>query len=122
MPLVRPPLPDDSLTPFDGGVGVLSRDGQTVGHVATILGTFWSPSSPFRMQWWVWHIVVWSDGVREPSTEDYPPFMTVNEMKSGYMDILSRDPSRGGRYDFMSLPKSEQSAVLATLGIDADDF
>lgn len=101
---------------------MLSRDGRTVGHVATILRTFWSPFSPFRMQWWVWYIVVWSDGAREPSTEDYPPFSTVNEMKTGYMEILSHDPSRRGHYDFAWLPERAQSAMLATLDIDAGDF
>jgi hypothetical protein len=122
MPLVKPPLPDDSLTPFDGGVGLLTRDGRVIGHVATTLGTFWSPSSPLRMQWWVWYIVAWSDGVREPSTEDYPPFWTVNEMRAGYMDVHSRDASRTGRYDFAWLPEAERATTLAGLGIRPDDF
>lgn len=122
MPLVKPPVPDDSLTPFDGGVGLLTRDGQAVGHVATTLGTFWSPFSPFRMQWWVWYIVVWSDGEREPSTEDYPPFLTVNEMKAGFLEAVSRNESRTGRYDFSWLPQSERMTMLAELRISPSDF
>jgi len=119
---MKPPVPDESLAPFDGGVGALTRDGQVVGHVATTLSTFWSPSSPLRMQWWVWYIVVWEDGEREPSTEDYPPFETVNEMKSGDLDVLSRDEKRSGRYEFSWLPASETPAMLAQLGINPSDF
>jgi hypothetical protein len=123
MPLVKPPLPDESLTQFDGGVGVLTRDGRAVGHVATTLTTFWSPFSPLRMQWWVWYIVVWSDGEREPSTEDYPPdFLAVNEMKAGYMEVHSRDASRTGRYDFSWLPKGNRAVTLAELGVRPSDF
>lgn len=44
-------------------------------------------SGPFaftlRYQWWVWYIVVWTDGHRERSEEDYPPWSVVAEMQSG---------------------------------------
>ncbi|BDZ66063.1 hypothetical protein [Agromyces mangrovi Wang et al. 2018] len=122
MPIVRPPHPDESLEPFDGGVGVLTRDGEVRGHVATTLSWFWSPFSPLRKQWWVWYIVVWTDGVREPSTEDYPPFLAVTEMRSGYLDVESAALTRNGRYDFAWLPPTERDAMLARLGISSDDF
>lgn len=122
MPIVKPPVADDSLTPFDGGVGVLTRGGEVMGHVATTLGSFWSPFSPLRMQWWVWYIVAWSDGAREPSTEDYPPFLSVSQMKAGHLEVLSRDPSRTGRYDFAWLGSAESAATLARLRITPEDF
>lgn len=100
MPLIRPPHADPSLDPFDDGVGMLTRDGMNCGHVFTTRSWFWSPSSPFRRQWWIWYTVVWADGSREPETEDYPPFTAVTEMKSGFLDVISRDSGRSGRYDF----------------------
>ncbi|NJC15405.1 hypothetical protein F4558_005231 [Micromonospora profundi] len=55
-------------------VAVLRRGGEVAGHLATQVSTFWSPLSfSRRRQWHVWHIVVWTDGHREPSDEDYPP-------------------------------------------------
>lgn len=122
MPLVKPPIPDDTLTPFDGGVGVLRCGDEISGHVATTLGWFWSPFSPLRKQWWVWYIVVWVDGARERSTEDYPPFLAVNEMKDGHLEVLSDDPARSGRYDFAWLPSEEGQAMLSLLNISDRDF
>jgi hypothetical protein len=73
------------------------------------------------MQWWVWYIVARSDGEREPSTEGYPPFITVNEMRAGYMEVLSRAEHRSGRYDFAWLPAPETPAMFVLLGISPGD-
>lgn len=100
MPLIRQPHADPSLDPFDDGVGVLTRGGEVCGHVLTTRSWFWSPSSPFRRQWWIWYTIVWADGTREPETEDYPPFIAVAEMKAGFLNITGHDPVRSGRYDF----------------------
>lgn len=70
--MLKPPKPDPALDPFRGGVAVLRRDGEVAGHVATEVKTFWSPFSFSRhRQWWVWFIVVWTNGDREPSAGDY---------------------------------------------------
>lgn len=119
---MKPPVDDDSLKPFDGGVGVLTRDGHVMGHVATTLSTFWSPFSPLRLQWRVWFIVAWRDGAREPSTEDYPPFLSVSEMKAGRLEVLSHNQSRAGRYDFAWLGSAQAAALLPRLRITPEDF
>lgn len=120
MGQVRPPVPDPTLEPFDDGVGVLTRDGHVAGHVATSLGWFWSPFRPLSKQWWVWLIVVWADGAREPSTEDYPPWTYVSEMQSGYFNWVGE--SRAGRYDFAWLPRGEAERTRAVLGIAPQDL
>ncbi|MFJ6652811.1 hypothetical protein ACIQLJ_08460 [Microbacterium sp. NPDC091313] len=122
MPLIKPPVPDPTLDPFDGGVGELSRAGAFAGNVATTLSWFWSPFSPLRKQWWVWYIIVWADGTRESSTEDYPPFLTVSEMKDGYLEVSSNQGDRAGMYDFRWLPAEEAAEALLRLGIDESDF
>ncbi len=118
---MKPPVPDPAIERFADGMGVLSVGGQPVGHVATHVSEFWSPSRAFRRQWWVWYIVVWSDGTRERSEEDYPPWTAVTEMRSGHLDIMSPNP-RAGRYDFVWLEPEEAASERARLGITADDF
>lgn len=120
MPFLKPPIPDATLDPFDGGVGVLTSGGEVVGHVATTLSRMWSPSSPLRWQWWVWYIVVWADGTRERSAEDYPPFLAVNEMKSGCLELVAT--SHDGRYDFAWLSPDDAAATRDRLGIADRDF
>ena len=121
MPIVKPPEPDPSIEPFRDGVGVLTRDGAVAGHVATAVSEFWSPGRPRRRQWWVWMIVVWIDGMRERSTEDYPPWTYVAEMTNGYLRWEEGGP-RNGRYDFFWLPASEAVAQRSRLGIKPEDF
>ncbi|MFI8632969.1 hypothetical protein ACIGEP_10270 [Microbacterium sp. NPDC077663] len=99
MPLIKPPHADPSLDRFDDGAGVLALEGRDVGFVFTAKQWFWSLSWPLRRQWWIWYIVVWNDGERERSTEDYPPFIAVEEMKGGHLTVDSEDDSRSGRYD-----------------------
>lgn len=121
MGLIKPPKPDPALEVFDEGVGVLSRNGEIAGHVATIRSWFWSPFSPLRRQWWVWYIVVWADGSRERSTEDYPPWSAVKEMQDGYLEWISTDAHRG-RYDFHWLDGHAAGLVRERLKISAEDF
>jgi len=122
VPLLKPPHPDERLERFDRGIGVLSRDGRFEGHVATTLGRFWSPSSPLRWQPWVWYIVIWADGSREPSAEDYPPFATVDEIGSGRLEVVSSAAGRSGWYDFSWILGAEAETALNRLGITPEDF
>lgn len=124
MPFGRAPAPDPSLDPFRSGVGVLKREGTIAGYAATEVTWFWSPFSPRRRQWWVWMIVVWADGAREPSIEDYPPWsFFVAGMKAGVLvwrDVANR--GRAGRYDFAFLPAEVALATRERLGISREDF
>jgi hypothetical protein len=119
--VLRPPRPDPSLDPFRDGIAVLRRDGVVEGHVATTVGTFWSPSRPLSRQWWVWFIVVWSDGDREPPFEDYPPWRTVQDMQRGYLEWAEGGQDQQ-RYDIEWLPETERERVRAELGLRAEDF
>lgn len=106
---------------FDGGVGTLMKNGEFVGNVATLLTEFWSPSSPLQKQWWVWYIVVWADGTEERPAEDYPPqFLAVNEMKSGYLELVGT--KHDGRYDFDWLSSEDAAAARDRLHITDKDF
>jgi hypothetical protein len=120
--MLRPPEPDSALDPFRGGVAVLRGDGEVAGHVATAVSTFWAPLSFSRhRQWWVWFIVVWADGHREPRDEDYPPWTVVRDMQSGIFSWDQEDAHRG-QYTVEWLPETERQAMLSELGIEADDF
>jgi hypothetical protein len=122
VPIVKPPDPDPGIEPFRDGVGVLTRNGELAGHVATSVSEFWSPSRLRRRQWCVWLIVVWADGVRERSTEDYPPWTYVAEMRNGYFAWEEDGPREGRRYDFAWLPATEAHEQRERLGITAADF
>ncbi len=119
--MLRAPTPDSTLDPFRGGVAVLFSNGDLAGHLAASVGTFWSPSRPLSRQWWVWFIVVWSDGVRERPFEDYPPFSVVEEIVSGTFTWEEAGP-HGGSYTVEWVPAGEREGVLADLGIGARDF
>ncbi|MFT4135347.1 hypothetical protein [Microbacterium sp.] len=115
MGLIKPPRPDATLTPFRDGVGVLRREGAVAGHIMTTVTEFWSPGSPLRLQWWVWYIVIWADGTREQSTEDYPPWLTVDEMRHGR--FTRPDGVHSGDYEFAWLDAEEGAAVRSQLGV-----
>ena len=90
--------------------------------MATHVTTFWAPLSfSFQRQWWVWYIVVWANGERERSEEDYPPWSVVAEMQSGVF-TWDWDDLHQGQYTVEWLPENEREAVLADLGIAPDDF
>lgn len=117
MPFIRPPHPDPSLDVFDEGMFVLRRDGEVAGHVATIRSTFWSPSSPFRRQWWIWLVAVWPGGTKDYSVEDYAPWSVVTELKDGRVEWES-----GEIYDAEPLPPDEARRMRDVPGIVPEDF
>ncbi|WP_345802884.1 hypothetical protein AAIB33_07320 [Microbacterium sp. AZCO] len=120
--VLRDPEPDASLDAFRGGVAVLTRDGKVEGHVASTVGTFWSPSRLFTRQWWVWFIVVWSNGDREPSFEDYPPdWLTVNDLKAGRF-LWNDNDDHHGQYDAECVPHDHREQVLQEMGVSPEDF
>ena len=121
MPLVQPPEADPVIEPFRDGLGELRLKGELAGRVATSVSEFWSPGRPRRRRWWVWLIVVWADGTRERSREDYPPWTYVAEMSDGYF-VWEEDSARDGRYDFAWLSPSDAAEQRARLGIQPDDF
>lgn len=106
---------------FDHGCLVLCREGEVAGHVATILSWFWSPSRPLTMQQWVWYIVVWADGERERSAEDYPPWITVTDIRNGVF-VVEDDGPRSGEYLAEWLPEPEAKAQWERLGLTVEDF
>ncbi|MBH0110619.1 hypothetical protein I6E81_10610 [Salinibacterium sp. NG22] len=119
---VKPPIPDETLDPFEGGVGVLTKDGVEAGHIASVVGHFVSPLSLFQQTWWVWYIVVWADGTHERSQEDYPPWITVRELQAGYFEFSGHKSSHNGRYDFAWLDADEAAATKEKLGITDEEF
>ncbi|MFK4804647.1 hypothetical protein ACI3KX_02155 [Microbacterium sp. ZW CA_36] len=120
--MLRAPEPDASLDPFRDGIAVLTRDGKVEGHVASTVGTFWSPSRPFTKQWWVWLTVVWSNGDRERPFEDYPPcWTTVGELKIGRFEWTD-EGIHWGDYNAEWLPSEERARVRQELLISGDDF
>lgn len=112
---------DPALDAFDGGCLTLSREGQTVGHVATTLSSFWSPGRPLTMQQWVWLVVVWADGEKEWAEEDYPPLSSVREIGDGVFEWPHAGP-RSGSYDVAWVPEDEIEARWAELGVTLEDF
>jgi hypothetical protein len=112
---------DPDLDPFDGGCPALRRDGAIVGHVATTVGTFWSPGRARTLQQWVWLVVVWADGAKERAEEDYPPWTYVREIQDGTFSWPHPGP-RGGDYTVEWLPGDERGAMWAELGVTLDDF
>lgn len=65
--------------------------------------------------------MVWANGERERSEEDYPPWSVVAEMQSGVF-TWDWDDLHQGQYTVEWLPENEREAVLADLGIAPDDF
>lgn len=80
----RHPRPDPALDQFRQGIATLIDQDTVVGHVATLVEPFWSPSHPFRMQERVWLLVTWIDGRQEQLLEDYPPWTSVTELREGH--------------------------------------
>ena len=119
MRLLKPPDPDPDprAEPFRDGVAALIRDGAPAGHLVSTLTTFWSPSRPLHRQWWVWFVIIWADGCREPPQEDYPPWSVVSEMDDGYLEVDAGDHS--GRYDVTWLADREAHRVRRDLGVEA---
>lgn len=66
--------------------------------------------------------MIWADGSREPSAEDYPPFATVDEIGSGRLEVVSSTANRSGYYDFSWIDDTEAETVLNRLGITPENF
>jgi hypothetical protein len=111
---------DPALDVFDRGCLVLRRDGDVVGHVATSLGTFWSPARPLTIQQQVWLVLVWADGEREPIIEDYPPWSVVAEINDGV--FTWDDGPHSGTYSAAWLPEGQREAKWTELGLSSADF
>jgi hypothetical protein len=116
MVLIKDPKPDPSLAPFHDGLAELKREGAVVGHIATSVSTFWSPFSPLSRQWWVWSVIVWSNGKKEPALEDYPSWSYVADMKNGKFQWENTS------FDVEWLPRSEARRLREKLNIKAEDF
>jgi len=114
---------EPDLTRFNSGLAELHLSGTVVGHVATEVSTFRTPCRPFRRQPWVWLVVVWQDGTKERSVEDYPPWSYVEELSTGRFEwINGSDQSRHGTYEAHWLGAAEASEARERLGITLSDF
>ncbi|MEV8026844.1 hypothetical protein [Cellulosimicrobium funkei] len=111
---------DAALDVFERGCLTLWREGALAGHVATSLGSFWSPGRPLTIQQQVWFVIVWADGEREASFEDYPPWTVVTEIQGGF--FTWDDAPRSGRYTATWLSEAESAATWDELGISLSDF
>jgi hypothetical protein len=112
---------DPRLEAFDRSCFVLRRDGEVAGHVATTLSTFWSPGRPLTVQQWVWFVVVWADGQKQRSVEDYAPWTHVRDVWEGR--FVWPDPGpHGGEYAVERVPAAEREIRWAALGVTLDDF
>lgn len=120
MPWLKPPEPEPMLEPFHDGLGELWSNGELVGHVATTVMRYAGCLSR-RSHWWVWLIVVWADGTRERSREDYAPWSYVAEMVDGVF-VWEEGSSRDGRYEFTRLPAAQAASERLRLGIQPSDF
>ncbi|MEE6296638.1 hypothetical protein [Georgenia wangjunii] len=71
----------------------------------------------------MWIVVVWADGVKEPSVEDHPPWTYVSEMRDGYLDWQDgANRERTGRYEIQWVPAELAQAERERLGIHLNDF
>jgi hypothetical protein len=128
-------LPDPELRAFDHGVGSLSLCGELRGHLASIVGRTSLPSR----EPWPWFIVVWLDGTREHSFEDYGPgWVTVRQLDAGYFEYhepstrterrilgMQSSVSRSGApitFDFRWLSTEDAARKWAELGLADPDF
>lgn len=117
------PAVEPEMERFDDGLAVLLRDGRPAGHAATSLGHFTTPFAPRTPRPWVWLVVVWADGTKEPSVEDYPPWSYVAEMRDGFLDWQDgRNRERWGRYEIRWVARELALAERERLGIYLRDF
>lgn len=131
----RPPrvydLPDPQLRAYDRGLGILSVEGEFKGHLASVVG---------RVGFlWPWFVVIWPDGSKERSFEDYGPgWWTVRELDAGHFDHFGpsvrverrflgftyeiEKPGPRVVYDFAWLPPAEAARKWQELGLKGSDF
>lgn len=129
-------LPDPTLRAYDRGVGTLSVGGEVRGYLASVVGEIKFPGrAP-----WPWFVVVWLDGTKERSFEDYgPDWCTVSELDGGFFDHYeqgTRKERRGWfgrrikyteqgeplRYEFAWLLPDEAAGKWDELGLTDNDF
>lgn len=126
---------DPLLRAFDHGVGTLSLDGEVVGHLASVVGKMRFPTR----QPWPWFVVVWLDGSKEDSFEDYgPSWYTVRELDAGRFEfhgpsafsdhrffgirVRSSKPGPPTTFEFTWLPSDVAAQRWHELGLVDDDF
>lgn len=91
---------------------------EVLGHLASVVETFWGLGRPFGLQERVWILVTWSDGRRERIAEDYPPWTSVTETRDGWVS-WETDGSEV-RYDVTWLGEPERSRLWPQVGIVDD--
>jgi len=116
MKFIKEPKPDPSLEPFQDGLARITKNGKQVGYIATVLSKFWSPFSPLSRHWWVWSVIIWSDGSKERRIEDYAPWSYVNEMKNGQLEWDNTI------YEVEWVPSNEVARLRKELNIQPEDF
>ncbi|WP_286929662.1 hypothetical protein [Aeromicrobium sp. UBA7512] len=108
-------VPPD-LAVFDGGLAVLSRDGEFAGHVASEVWSFVTPFAPRTKQPWVWFVIVWQSGEKETKIEEYPPWTYVAEMLDGFIEL------DGDRYGIDWVAAELVPSERERIGIRPEDF
>lgn len=111
-------LPDPEMTAYDHGVGTLKVDGELRGYLASTLMTMSFP----RGEWWPWFVVVWLDGTKERSEEDYgPEWYTVRELDAGFYECHTQEGNLQ-RFEFARLPRDKAAVMWEQLGLTPHDF
>lgn len=126
-------LSDPELRAYDRGLGTLRVDGVLRGHLASVVLKMTFPPN----QLWPWFVLVWADGSKERSFEDYGPgWWTVRELDAGRLDhhgpsvtrrilgkwIVVNTPGPPCLFDFEWLPPAEAAMKWQELGLVDTDF
>lgn len=128
-------LPDPELRSYDHGLGTLRVDGKLEGYLASVVSKMRFPSA----QLWPWFVIVWVDGAKENSFEDYgPDWWTLRELDAGYLEhhgpsvtserrflgmrFASSVPGPPRRFEFEWLPPAEAASKWQELGLVDSDF
>ena len=123
------------MQPFDRGIGTLTVDGELKGYLASVVGRILFPSRAV----WPWFVVVWLDGSKERSFEDYGPvWTTVRDLEAGRFEhfgpsvrgerrflwwrLAGSMPGAPTTFDFSWLPAAEAQQKWHELGLVDDDF
>jgi hypothetical protein len=116
-------------------LGTLHVDGELKGYLASVVGDMRFPSR----EPWPWFVIVWTDGTKELSFEDYGPgWWTVRELDAGYLQHFGPSAMRERRifrmrfvsgrmgppclFDFAWLPPEEAAAKWQELGLVDAEF
>lgn len=63
-----------------------------VGPTATAIERLWLPLSPLTWQEYVWLLGTQTDDEGRSIIEDYPPWMTVDEVHKGQIEVQHMSP------------------------------